>query len=117
MAPTVRQFPNVCATVAQTTPRRRGGTGIAVNACDEKLAAAYQRGRVAAGEDVFGTGGVGPDMAALQRALQRSGFPNIVDDGDFGRRTANAVEQVQAVHRLPVSGRVDPRTAIALGLV
>ncbi|MDW7555804.1 MULTISPECIES: peptidoglycan-binding protein [Azospirillum] len=73
----------------------------------------------AAGEydGVLGIGDVGPDVAALQRALQRCGFPSIVEDGDFGRRTANAVEQVQAVHRLPVTGWVDTRTAIALGLV
>ncbi|MBB3264063.1 hypothetical protein FHW79_001678 [Azospirillum sp. OGB3] len=31
-------------------------------------------------------------MAVLQRALQRCGFPAIVEDGDFGRWTANAVE-------------------------
>lgn len=70
----------------------------------------------AAGDDALGIGDVGPDVAALQRALQRSGFPSIVEDGDFGRRTANAVEQVQAMHRLPVTGRVGARTAIALGL-
>lgn len=82
-----------------------------------RLAVAYQRVRATSGDGVLGIGDVGPDVAGLQRALQRCGFPAIVDDGDFGRRTANAVEQVQAVHRLPVTGRVDPRTAIALGLV
>ncbi len=75
------------------------------------------RVRAAAGDGVLGIGDIGPDVAALQWALQRCGFPSIVEDGDFGRRTANTVEQVQAVHRLPVTGRVDPRTAIALGLV
>ncbi|TWA76865.1 putative peptidoglycan binding protein [Azospirillum brasilense] len=97
--------------------RGYNGTAFAANAYDEKLAGAYQRVRGAAGDGALGIGDVGPDVAALQRALQRCGFPVIVEDGDFGRRTANAVEQVQAVYRLPVTGRVDTRTAIALGLV
>lgn len=63
---------------------------------------------------LVGIGGDGLDVAAVQRALQRGGFSSIVEGGDFSRQTASAVEQVQAVHRLPVTGRVGTPTAIAL---
>ncbi|ALJ36878.1 peptidoglycan-binding protein [Azospirillum brasilense] len=66
------------------------------------------------GDGVLGIGGDGLDVAAVQRALQRRGFSSIVEGGDFSRQTASAVEQVQAVHRLPVTGRVGTPTAIAL---
>lgn len=49
--------------------------GFTLNVYDRKLAAAYQRGRATSGDGVLGIGDVGPDVAGLQRALQRYGFP------------------------------------------
>lgn len=92
------------------------GTQYRANAYDTKLEAAYRR--VVAGSPDDGSlslGDYGPEVASLQRALADLGL-RISPDGDFGRMTRHAVEQVQAARKLPVTGAVDAVTAAALGL-
>ncbi|MDQ6648624.1 MAG: peptidoglycan-binding protein, partial [Actinomycetota bacterium] len=54
-------------------------------------------------------GSVGPDVAAVQRAL------GIVTDGSYGPQTRAAVIGWQQAHRLEVDGQVGPLTWLSLG--
>ena len=96
--------------------RLYNGTAYRQNRYDEKLAANYRRALRGADDGVLAIGDVGPDVAEVQRALVRAGHAVVVD-GDFGRRTALAVEMVQATYGRPATGRVDAITAGVLGLV
>jgi hypothetical protein len=55
-------------------------------------------------------------IEAAQRALIAQGFDPGPADGLMGRRTRAALRAFQTANALPASGRVDPATAIALGL-
>jgi peptidoglycan hydrolase-like protein with peptidoglycan-binding domain len=64
-------------------------------------------------------GDVGPRVRELQRSLNRLGVRDaqglpLLEDGDFGRRTREAVQAFQREHDLPDAGRVGPRTQAAL---
>ncbi len=57
----------------------------------------------------------GPDVLAVQQALEQAGF-TISDHSGYGPDTAAAVKQFQAQHGLAVDGAVGPATRAALGL-
>jgi spore germination protein len=59
-------------------------------------------------------GDLGDDVAELQAILARLGFSPGPVDGDFGYRTAEAVQQFQARQQLAVDGIVGPATWRAL---
>lgn len=63
-----------------------------------------------------GSGGPGqhPHVQRLQRRLNTLGGDGLAVDGDFGDRTAAAVEAFQRAHRLEVDGIVGPHTWAAL---
>ncbi len=56
----------------------------------------------------------GDDVAALQERLADLGFAPGPADGDYGRRTRNAVMVFQELNQLPATGRADRRTVEAL---
>lgn len=58
----------------------------------------------------------GPDVAALQQALQAAGFSPGAIDGSFGPGTEAAVLAFQRSEGLAADGIVGPNTAVALGL-
>lgn len=58
----------------------------------------------------------GPDVTALQQALQKAGFPPGATDGSFGPGTEAAVLAFQRSKGLAADGVVGPNTATALGL-
>ncbi len=71
---------------------------------------------VEAGSRMIRRGSVGPDVAALQDALNREGAePALAADGIFGRRTDAAVRRFQASRGLAPDGIVGPLTWRALG--
>jgi lipoprotein-anchoring transpeptidase ErfK/SrfK len=53
---------------------------------------------------------------AWQLALERSGFSPGIIDGQIGRKTELATREFQRARGLPVSGRLDARTAAALAV-
>jgi len=59
---------------------------------------------------------VGPDVTALQQALQKAGFSPGAIDGTFGAGTEAAVLAFQRSQGLAADGIVGPNTATALGL-
>jgi putative chitinase len=58
----------------------------------------------------------GPDVVALQRALQAAGFSPGAIDGSFGPGTEAAVLAFQHSEGIAVDGIVGPNTASVLGL-
>ena len=58
----------------------------------------------------------GPDVSALQQALQAAGFSPGAIDGSFGPGTEAAILAFQRSKGLAVDGIVGPNTATALGL-
>lgn len=60
---------------------------------------------------------VGPDVLALQQALQAAGFSPGAIDGSFGPGTEAAVLAFQRSEGLAADGIVGANTAVALGLV
>lgn len=56
----------------------------------------------------------GPEVEALQRALERAGFSPGTPDGVFGARTEAAVRAFQRANGLQADGIVGPRTRAAL---
>jgi hypothetical protein len=69
----------------------------------------------AAPDDLLTLGDRGPDVKALQQALNRHGA-NLKDDGDFGPATRAAVIALQAARGLTANGVVGPQTRAVLGL-
>jgi murein DD-endopeptidase MepM/ murein hydrolase activator NlpD len=68
-----------------------------------------------AGYAVFGE--YGDRVRSLQQALVRAGIPLVGGvDGSFGGGTASAIMEFQRRNGLPVTGKVDSRTAAKLGL-
>src|ERR1700730_8943059 len=61
-------------------------------------------------------GSSGPEVTALQKALQTRGFDPGAIDGSFGQGTQAAVIAFQKSEGLLADGSVGPRTAAALGL-
>ncbi len=59
-------------------------------------------------------GASGPDVAELQKLLNRVGVFNLLPDGNFGAVTDDAVRIFQRVHDLTVDGGVGPQTLGAL---
>lgn len=64
--------------------------------------------------DQVGPDDRGDEVAALQHRLAELGFDPGPADGDYGRRTLNAVQVFQELNRLPPTGRADRRTVEAL---
>ena len=58
----------------------------------------------------------GPDVTALQQALQKAGFNPGAIDGSFGAGTEAAVLAFQRSQGIAADGVVGPNTATALGL-
>ena len=61
-------------------------------------------------------GDIGDDVAALQRALDRSGINPGPIDGDYGPLTSDAVRQFQQWQGLPITGIADAETLDSLGV-
>jgi hypothetical protein len=63
-------------------------------------------------------GSRGPDVVALQRALNRQLFPshNLAEDGIFGSKTKAAVIAFQRQAGIDIDGLVGPQTRAALGI-
>lgn len=68
------------------------------------------------GCDILQLNSSGPDVTALQQALQRVGFSPGAVDGFFGAATEAAVLAFQKSEGLAADGVVGPNTAKALGL-
>ncbi len=66
--------------------------------------------------DILKLGSSGPDVLALQQALQKAGFSSGGLDGSFGMGTQAAVLAFQHSEGLGADGIVGPNTAQALGL-
>ena len=66
-----------------------------------------------AGDALLSLGDRGPDVVALQRALNERGAHLLVD-GDFGRNTLAAVMAFQSAQGLSADGVVGPKTRNAL---
>jgi Tc toxin complex TcA C-terminal TcB-binding domain/Putative peptidoglycan binding domain len=63
-------------------------------------------------------GSRGTDVARLHRLLERAGMPVVSTEGGrrrFGETTAAVIRRFQEEHGLEPTGRLDPRTAEALG--
>jgi murein DD-endopeptidase MepM/ murein hydrolase activator NlpD len=71
-------------------------------------------GRHPIGSRPLRSGLIGFDVAALQFALARKGFPGGPVDGGFGARTAGAVRRVQAYAGLRQDGVAGPATMAVL---
>lgn len=97
-------------------------------AADDEGAAPSRQSHVASREHparpsalgVLDAGDRGPDVLALQQRLNQLGVRDaqglpLREDGDFGRRTREAIEDFQREHGLAVDGRVggDTRAALA----
>jgi murein DD-endopeptidase MepM/ murein hydrolase activator NlpD len=72
------------------------------------------RGRPRLGRRVISAGDRGWDVAALQFALARHGFPSGTFDGRFGPRGADALRRFQAWTGLGADGLAGPATLAAL---
>ncbi|MEM1240303.1 MAG: peptidoglycan-binding domain-containing protein [Cyanobacteria bacterium P01_H01_bin.26] len=68
------------------------------------------------GEQSLQIGDIGDDVAALQRALDRSGINPGPIDGDYGPLTSDAVRQFQQWQGLPITGIADAETLDSLGV-
>ena len=66
------------------------------------------------GEVYLQRGDHGEYVRQVQERLEELGFSPRGADGDFGRRTREAVEAFQAAYQLPVTGQVDEQTWGAL---
>ena len=68
---------------------------------------------------VLKIGSRGPEVARLQRELNArlSPLPRLKEDGEFGRVTAQAIEQFQRRAGLPIDGVAGPSTLALLGLL
>jgi len=64
---------------------------------------------VSEGRRVIGRGERGPAVSAAQRAMAELGLISGAD-GVFGRATERALKQLQRLHELPASGRLDAAT-------
>lgn len=73
-----------------------------------------RRGRPAFGSRVMRQGHLGWDVAALQFKLATHGFPSGPMDGVLGRRSAAALQRLQAWAGLPADGIAGPGTLRAL---
>jgi peptidoglycan hydrolase-like protein with peptidoglycan-binding domain len=67
-------------------------------------------------------GEVGPEVQRLQNALNAAGARDaqgnaLTADGDFGRRTFEAVQNYQQTHGMPVTGIADAQLLVQLGVV
>ncbi|MGC4116199.1 MAG: M15 family metallopeptidase [Myxococcales bacterium] len=62
---------------------------------------------------VLRQGAHGASVTALQNLLRQKGY-NLVADGSFGPKTAQAVRSFQSAHHLAVDGVVGPKTWAAL---
>lgn len=92
--------------------RGYNGTAYRENKYDVKLAAAYRQALgVSVPQDIktLRAGDRGPEVLALQQALNRNGAM-LIPDGIFGRATQIAVENYQAANRLVVDGVAGPNT-------
>jgi N-acetylmuramoyl-L-alanine amidase len=58
----------------------------------------------------------GPNVRAIQKALQQAGFDPGAIDGAFGPHTASAVLAFQLSNQLQPDGEVGPETAASLGV-
>ena len=67
-------------------------------------------------EGALQIGDVGNDVAALQRALDRSGIDPGPIDGDYGPLTSDAVREYQEWQGLPITGIADQETLDSLGV-
>jgi murein DD-endopeptidase MepM/ murein hydrolase activator NlpD len=71
-------------------------------------------GRFTLGKRILHEGKTGWDVAALQFALAKHGFPSGMFDGGFGPRTAAALRRFQRWARITPDGVVGPGTFAAL---
>jgi peptidoglycan hydrolase-like protein with peptidoglycan-binding domain len=102
-------------------PLRRGRSVVLLLAClflVPALAPAAQAKHAVrfrhVGQRVLKVGITGRDVKELQRALTKAGF-RVTADGAFGAGTRTAVQRFQRAANLkPISGRVGPKTALAL---
>lgn len=108
---TISSDPETCREFA----RRYNGSAYAQNAYHEKIAAAFKRISEDHDPSVIAVGDYGAMVTVVQRALRSKGY-KITPDGSFGRMTRNAVEAFQDARGLPVTGVVDTKTQVALGI-
>jgi peptidoglycan hydrolase-like protein with peptidoglycan-binding domain len=73
-------------------------------------------GPATAPDKALSLGDRGPEVAALQRALNAKAAAGLDADGDFGRATMAAVMAFQSAQGLAVDGVAGPKTLAALGL-
>jgi len=91
------------------------GPGYAANGYDVRLAAAYARATGATPADIS-IGASGPDVRAVQAALNGIPGVDLVVDGRFGPATERAVVRFQTSQGLSPDGVAGPATLAALGV-
>lgn len=79
------------------------------------IAGAKENASEAAGRQTIKIGSKGADVTYLQKRLVAKGYYGGKIDGDFGKKTLEAVKAFQAEHNLVIDGIVGAKTWAALG--
>lgn len=97
--------PAAGGSAAKPAPATKGPA--AKPASQAKTTGDATRGSINMGERYLSLGDFGKDVTAVQRALNRLGYP-IAIDGEFGPETDHAVRSFQRGHGLEVDGTIGP---------
>jgi murein DD-endopeptidase MepM/ murein hydrolase activator NlpD len=106
--------PGPATTAGVKALQRRAGLSVDGIAGPATRKALGRLGRHPVGSRTLSSGDAGFDVAALQFALERHGFPLAAVDGGFGAHTVAAAERFQAYAGLPADGVAGPATQAAL---